>query len=164
MELLKPLIGWIHTLAAALSLLFGTIVILNKKGDAKHRKLGRWYFYVMLINNLTALMIVNAFGKWFFPHYLALLCLAVLIPGIIAVKRKHKHWLKVHLLTMVISYYLLIGGAINEAFLQLPALRPYILNNAPIVGFIHMTAMLLFILLILHYLKKYKEGLTTKDS
>ena len=119
--------------------------------------MGLWYFYAMLINNLTALVIVNAFGKWFFPYYLAIACLIVIIPGIIAIRRKHKHWLKVHIISMVISYYLLIGGAINEAFLHIPKLRPYIINNEPIVGITHMIAQLIFIGVLIYFLRKYRK-------
>jgi uncharacterized membrane protein len=104
MEIINGLISWTHTIAASLSLIFGIIVLFGIKGNAKHRKLGLWYFYAMLINNLTALVIMNAFGKWFFPHYLAIACLIVIIPGIIAIRRKHKHWLKVHIISMVTVY------------------------------------------------------------
>jgi hypothetical protein len=100
---------------------------------------------------------MNAFGKWFFPHYLAIACLIVIIPGIIAIRRKHKHWLKVHIISMVISYYLLIGGAINEAFLHIPKLRPYLINNEPIVGITHMIAQLIFIGVLIYFLRKYRK-------
>jgi uncharacterized membrane protein len=157
MEIINGLISWTHTIAASLSLIFGTIVLFGTKGNAKHRKLGLWYFYAMLINNLTALVIMNAFGKWFFPHYLAIACLIVIIPGIIAIRRKHKHWLKVHIISMVISYYLLIGGAINETFLHIPKLRPYIINNEPIVGITHVIAQLIFIGVLIYFLRKYRK-------
>ena len=105
MEILNQTISWTHTISATLSLVFGTIVVFGSKGDLRHKKLGLWYFYAMLINNLTALVIINAFGKWFFPHYLAIACLIVIIPGITAIKFKHKYWLKIHIISMVISYY-----------------------------------------------------------
>jgi uncharacterized membrane protein len=157
MEILNQTISWTHTISATLSLVFGTIVLFGNKGDLRHKKLGLWYFYAMLINNLTALVIINAFGKWFFPHYLAIACLIVIIPGIIAIKLKHKYWLKIHIISMVISYYLLIGGAINEAFLHIPKLRPFILNNDPIVGITHMVAQILFIGLLIYFLRKYRK-------
>ena len=78
----------------------------------------------MILNNITALFILNAFEKLFFPNYLAIACLIVIIPGIISIKLKHKYWLKVHIICMVLSFYLLIGGAINETFLHIPNLRP----------------------------------------
>jgi len=157
MEFLKEIISWTHTIAASLSLIFGTIVLFGRKGDVRHRKLGLWYFYAMVVNNLTALLIVNAFGKWFFPHYLAIACLVVIIPGIIAIRRKHKYWLKVHIISMIVSYYLLIGGAINEAFLHIPKLRPYIINNEPIVGITHMIAQIIFIVVLIYFLRKYRK-------
>lgn len=157
MEFLKEIISWSHAIAASLSLIFGTIVLFGRKGDVRHRKLGLWYFYAMVVNNLTALVIVNAFGKWFFPHYLAIACLVVIIPGIIAIRRKHKYWLKVHIISMIISYYLLIGGAINEAFLHIPKLRPYIINNEPIVGITHMIAQIIFIVVLIYFLRKYRK-------
>lgn len=157
MEIINGVISWTHGISASLSLIFGAIVLFGNKGDAKHRKIGEWYFYAMLVNNLTALVIMNAFGKWFFPHYLAIACLVTIIPGIIAAKRKHKHWLIVHISCMVISYYFLIGGAINETFLHIPSLRPYIINGEPIVGIVHSIAMTLFIFLLIYYLRKYKK-------
>ena len=158
MEMLKEIISWTHIISATLSLIFGAIVLFGKKGDLKHRKLGIYYFYVMLVNNLTALVILNTMGKWFFPHWLAVACLIVIIPGIIAVKRKWtKHWLKIHIICFVTSYYLLIGGAINEAFLHIKNLRPLIINNDPIVGITHMIAQLIFIGLLIYYLRKYRK-------
>lgn len=157
MEILKAFISWSHILAASLSLIFGTIVIFGKKGTTKHKKLGLYFFYVMLLNNLTALFILNAFGKWFFPHYLAIACLIFIIPGIFAVKLKHKYWLKVHIICLVVSYYLLIGGAINETFLHVPNLRPYIINNAPIVGIMHGITQLIFIGVLIYFLRKYRS-------
>ena len=150
------LISWIHTIAACLSLIFGAIVLLSTKGNIKHRKFGLYYFYTMLVNNISALVIMKAFGKWFFPHYLAITCLIVIIPGLISIKLKHKNWLKVHIVSMVVSYYLLVGGAINEVFLHIPKLRPYIISNEPIVGLSHMVAQIIFIGIVIYFLRKYK--------
>ena len=158
MELIKTILSWTHTISASLSLVFGIIVLLGVKGSLKHMKIGIWYFYAMLVNNITALFILNAFGKWFFPHYLAIACLIFVIPGIISIKLKHKYFLKVHIICMVLSFYLLIGGSINETFLHIPNLRPYIINNNPIVGIIHMFAMLFFIGVLVYYLSKYRKS------
>ncbi|MDI9338166.1 MAG: DUF2306 domain-containing protein [Alphaproteobacteria bacterium] len=144
MELIKTILSWTHTISASLSLVFGIIVLLGVKGNIRHKKIGLWYFYAMLFNNITALFILNAFGKWFFPHYLAIACLIVIIPGIISIKLKHKYWHKVHIICMVLSFYLLIGGAINETFLHIPNLRPYLVNNDPVVGITYMFAQLFF--------------------
>ncbi len=63
MDILKEIIGWTHTLTATSSLIFGAIVLFGKKGDIKHKKIGSYYFYSMLVNNLTALFILNATGR-----------------------------------------------------------------------------------------------------
>ncbi len=157
MELLKTIISVAHILAASLSLILGTIVIFGKKGTSKHRKLGLYFFYAMLVNNITALFILNAFGKWFFPHYLAVACLVVILPGILAVKLKHKYWLKVHIICLVLSYYLLIGGAINETFLHIPNLRPLLINNDPIVGMTHGITQLVFLGVLIYFLSRSKR-------
>ena len=157
MEYIKTIVSCIHIISASLSLVFGIIVMLGVKGSLKHKKIGVWYFYAMLVNNITALFILNAFGKWFFPHYLAIACLVVIIPGIISIKLKHKYWLKVHIISMVFSFYLLIGGAINETFLHVQSLRPYILNNDSVVGITHFFAQLFFIGLLAYYLWKYRN-------
>lgn len=156
MEILKTIISFLHTIAASLSLIFGLIVLFGVKGSLNHKKFGLWYFYAMLINNITALFIFNAFGRWFFPHYLAIACLVFIIPGIISVKVQHKYWLKIHIICMVLSFYLLVGGAINETFLQVSSLRPFLLNHDPIVGILHLIAQLFFAGIIVYYLIKYR--------
>lgn len=155
--MLDQLLSLTHITAASLSLILGAFALINTKGTHKHIKKGLWYFYAMLINNISSLFILKAFGNWFFPHYLAITCLVVLIPGVIAIKLRHKHWLKVHIISMVLSYYLLIGGAINELFLHVSQWRPLIINNDPAVGYTHMFVQLFFIGLIIYFLKKYKN-------
>jgi len=158
MELLKSLNSILHVISASLSLIIGAIVLFGNKGDARHRKLGVWFFWLMIINNVTALFIMKAFGKWFFPHYLALAGLVFIIPGYIVTKfQTWKPWLRVHIICLVISYYLLIGGAINEFFLHVPPLRPYIINNHPIIGIVQSIAMFIFIGLLFYFLRKYRK-------
>ncbi len=117
----------------------------------------------MLLNNLTALFIYNTSGEWFFPHTLAVVTLVVLIPGIVAVRffKGYKYWLPVHMVSFVVSYYMLIGGAINEAFLRIPFLMPY--NNPDSwFGLSHFGAQFVFIGLIVYFLNKYKRGVQHK--
>jgi uncharacterized membrane protein len=54
MQILKNIIGMIHTLAASVSIIAGAYVLLKIKGDIKHKKWGKCYFYAMLLNNLSA--------------------------------------------------------------------------------------------------------------
>jgi hypothetical protein len=57
---------------------------------------------------------------------------------------------------MVMSYYLLIGGATNEAFLRVASLRPLMISESPIVGITHFIALLFFVGLLTLYIKKYR--------
>jgi len=156
MEILSNLNSIAHTLTAAASMIIGGILLYGNKGDKRHVNLGNYYFWAMMFTNISSLFIMKAFGKWFFPHYLALVTLFFLIPGYLFGKYKWgKHWLKFHISGFVLSYYLLIGGAINEAFLHVPSLRHYIINNDPVVGISHGIAQLIFIGILIYFLRKY---------
>lgn len=156
MEIIKAFISISHTVTASLSLILGAVVLFGKKGTPRHQKLGIYYFWLMIFTNVSALFIYNL-GKFFFPHWLAIVTLAVLLPGLIITRFKtYKHWLKVHIIFMVISYYMLIGGAINELFLHTPSLRPYIINNHPIIGICQMIAQIIFIILLIYFLRKFR--------
>jgi len=147
-----------HIISASLSLILGFIIIFGIKGSAQHRSLGNIYFWAMVVNNITALFIMKAFGKWFFPHYLGIAALISVTIGWVAGKFKTSNrWLKVHIIFMTISFYLLVGGAINELFLHVPALRPLIINNDPILGMTHSVAMFAFIGLLFYFLRKHRK-------
>lgn len=157
MDIIKILISWSHTTSAFLSLFLGVFVLFATKGNEKHRKIGIYYFYLMLINNFTALFIYNSFGKWFFPHSLAVATLIILIPGyLITLKKEYKHWLKIHITSFVISYYLLIGGAINEVFLRYKPLMMYKVGS-PQNGMTQFAAMVLFTIILIYFLFKYRR-------
>jgi len=147
-----------HIISASLSLILGFIIVIGTKGSKRHKSLGNIYFWAMVVNNITALFIMKAFGKWFFPHYLGIAALISVTIGWAAGKFKSsKRWLSVHIIFMTISFYLLVGGAINELFLHLPSLRPLIINNDPILGMTHSMAMFAFIALLIYFLRKYRK-------
>lgn len=45
----------IHIIGGSLSLLLGTFILLTKKGNVIHKKIGKVYFYSMLINSIFAI-------------------------------------------------------------------------------------------------------------
>ena len=55
-----------------------------------------------------------------------------------------------HLTCMVASYYMLIGGGVNEVFVRVDALRRIVPDalNSPLVGLTHFAVMVLFTILI----------------
>ena len=158
MEILNTIISVIHTLSASLSIIFGVMVLVGVKGGLRHKKLGLWYFYAMLINNLSALLIYNASGKWFFPHWLAVITLGLLIPGYLMSKYKPgKYWKGIHIICMTLSYYMLIGGAVNEAFIHIKTLTPLMRSNSPVFGMTHFAAQIFFIVLLIYFMVKYRN-------
>jgi uncharacterized membrane protein len=46
---------WVHILAGSISLFVGTLVLMLKKGDARHRTLGSVFYYGMTINGVASL-------------------------------------------------------------------------------------------------------------
>lgn len=88
MELIPTLISWTHTLTASASMLLGGYILLARKGTPKHLKIGKLYLICMLITNVSSLLIYNAFGKWFFPHTLAVVTLVVIAIGYYFSKKK----------------------------------------------------------------------------
>ena len=159
MELVNSLISFVHILSASLSLFFGGWVLFKTKGTPKHKKIGFYYFIAMLFNNITALMIYNAFNEWFFPHWLAVATLSLLIPGYFVSKIKNSLFaMKVHIVAMITSYYFLIGGAVNEAFLHIPYLSQFMLLDQPSpLEISHIMVLVFFFLILLKYLIKYRR-------
>ncbi|MFV4649191.1 DUF2306 domain-containing protein, partial [Mycobacterium tuberculosis] len=120
---LVPL-GWIHSLACLVALALGAYVFATRKGTRRHKELGRIYLIAMIVLNLTALGVYRL-GVFFFPHVLALITLGLIAVGWLTA-RSHRPpvvWKYVHLSCMILSYYMLIGGGVNEVYLRIDALR-----------------------------------------
>ena len=151
MNLDLSLLGWVHVLASLAAMAIGGVVLVRPKGTAVHRARGGIYVAAMGVTSLTALGIYRL-GAFFFPHWLAVTALTVTAAGVAAAHFKvpRAGWMHVHLTCMVASFYLLIGGAVNEAFLRVNFLRRIApdLNSSFAVGVTHLSVMLLFAVLI----------------
>src|ERR1700704_5411272 len=119
MNLDLSLLGWAHTLACLCALATGAIVLTGPKGSSQHRSFGRLYLISMLVTNLTALGIYRR-GVFYFPHWFGVAALIAITIGFVCVRvrRPRAYWLNAHLTCMVASYYMLIGGGVNEVFLR----------------------------------------------
>ena len=175
-------IGWLHTIACLVALAAGAWNLVMPKGTAMHRLVGRTYFYTMLVVNLSVFAIyrfdiahfrpfvagANTFGLF---HREAVATLLVLLLGVYAAPRQqHAVWAYVHPLSMLTTYYMLIGGLINEAFVRITALRAVVRAQAHgpndffathAVGMAQGSAMLLFVVLFLYFIVKvalYRRG------
>lgn len=147
-------IGWIHTLASLIALLIGARILLRMKGDATHRRDGLVYLWAMVATNVTALLIYNQ-GTFRVFHAMAIGTLLLVLFGYQSAKflRRAKPWLYAHISSMVVSYYMLIGGTINETFLHVNSLRQLAPDlRGPMLGISHSAAMLVFAAILVYLL------------
>jgi uncharacterized membrane protein len=146
-------IGWVHTIASLIALAAGAIVLVRPKGTSAHKLRGRIYVLAMIATCLTSFAIYRL-NKFWFPHWFAVASLVVVTIGFaFAHFRRPRMWMHLHLTCMIASYYMLIGGGVNEVFLRIDALRQIAPNvfNSPIVDRTHFAVMILFALLIAYF-------------
>ncbi len=147
---LLPL-GWVHFLASLAAIVVGAAVLVRPKGTAVHKVRGRIYAVAIVVTSLTALGIYRV-GGFFFAHWFGVAALIVTAVGVTAAHFRIPRfgWLHLHLTCMVASFYILIGGGVNEIFLRVNLFRRLVPNllNSPLVGTIHFLVMLLFAALI----------------
>ncbi|MEV4781098.1 DUF2141 domain-containing protein [Burkholderia sp. LMU1-1-1.1] len=141
-------IGWLHTLACVYALYIGGLVLWRAKGGTTHRRDGRRYLCAMLVVNVTALGIYQI-GHFNVFHVLALCTLASLAIAFASARwrKPGRHWLRIHLSAIVFSYYQLIGGLINEAFVRVPALQ----GERALVGLAQGAAMIMFLMILSYF-------------
>ena len=158
------LIGWFHTLFCFVAMFAGARNLIAEKGTPAHRYAGQWYVASMVLLNVSALFIyrvspsVNSIAgarldRFGYFHWLAVFTLAVIAFGYFASRRQSRGvFAYAHPAAMVVSYYLLIGGAVNEVFAHITSLKPYgyvrlahshTLVPGPAVQITHMTVLLL---------------------
>ncbi len=128
------IIGWIHTLAATAAIPIGAVLIFGPKGGAWHRFAGRWYVYTMIAMNAVSFGLFrfdivrfvpfeagpNRFGLF---HWESVFTLFFLLLGwYAALHQRRAIWAYVHPVSMLITYYMLIGGLVNELFSRVPFL------------------------------------------
>lgn len=147
---LVPL-GWIHSLACLVALAAGAFVFVTRKGTRRHRQVGLAFVISQIVLNVTALGIYQL-GQFFFPHVLAIATLVLIAIGWGAGRliRHHGGWRFVHLSSMILSYYMLIGGGVNEVFLRIDAMRELVSREGgQIIGMTHSVTLLVFLVLLL---------------
>jgi uncharacterized membrane protein len=163
--------GWVHSTACIAALLLGTWNLLMPKGTATHRFVGRCYFFAMVVVNLSVFAIFhfdivrfqpfvggpNNFGIF---HWEAVVTLFFLLLGVYAAPRQSRRlWAYVHPLSMLFTYYMLIGGLINELFVRVAPLRALALaqshgrgvGGSPVVGLSQFAAMLIFVAALIYF-------------
>ena len=101
---------------------FGLLVLMDHKGTRAHRMIGAAYVAAMIATNLTALGVYRLTGQFGPFHALALLSLATLARGVVAVLRRRPGWLATHYYCMAWSYVGLLAATAAEFVARSPLL------------------------------------------
>jgi hypothetical protein len=129
-----------------------------------HKLNGMIYVMAILVTSITALGIYRR-GMFFFAHWFAAAALVATAAGVSAahLKGPRAGWMHLHLTCMLMSFYILVGGGVNEAFLRVNFLRRLIPSlNAAVVGMAHLIAYFNCITLI--RLRARRDGVSAMQS
>ena len=148
---MSPL-GWLHSLACVIALASGLFNIVTPKGTALHRRVGAAFTITLVVVCVSSLGIYKQHRFWF-PHWDALATLVLLAVAWSAARYKwpRRGWIYLHLTTMLLSYYMLIGGGVNELFLRVAVLHRMIGSNffaTRVIGETQGLILLAFVVLI----------------
>jgi len=136
-------LGWFHTAACLVALVIGAVQVGSTKGTAAHRWRGNVYFWSMVIANGTTLFLYTVdvvirpgqkplIGPYFGVfHWLAMFTLLLVVLGRVSANRQKAFFAYGHPVFMILSYWLLVGGGINEAFARLGWLHDLALAISP---------------------------------
>lgn len=113
-------LGAAHFAAAVAALAFGSVVLIERKGTQSHRIVGAAYVAALVITNVTALGVYRLTGALGPFHALALISLAILARGVIAVLRRRPGWLLTHYYSMAWSWIGLFAAACAEVVARVP--------------------------------------------
>ena len=119
-------LGQLHFVSALLALGAGALVLLDRKGTTRHRRLGWTYAIAMLVLNVTALLIYRLTASFGPFHVAALASLATLIAGIVPMRRRNStNRLERHYFFMAYSYLGLVAAAVAETATRVPAIASF---------------------------------------
>jgi uncharacterized membrane protein len=129
-------LGWFHTVVCVVALVLGAMNLVAVKGTPPHKRRGTAYV-VAMVASMVPVMVIYRFdipfgrgrtsgsGAFGLFHWLAVAALFFTLLGYYAASRQSRgFWAYTHPIAMTLSYYLLVGGLINELFARLDILRP----------------------------------------
>lgn len=127
------MLGTTHIALAIASLALGAVVLVQKKGGKKHRKLGYLYSVALLSVNLSALLVYEDSGRPGPFHVLSLISLATLNAGFVpAFLRKPRNaWVSLHAYFMSWSYVGLVAAGVAQMVTKLSHLPGAIAVGLP---------------------------------
>ena len=138
-------IGWVHTLAYVVAMIMGAMQLVARKRTAAHTLRGESYFATMIVANITAMVMfrvpdvflrigqppvfLKGFGAF---HWLAVVTLLfVLLGRVSASRQRHAFFAYAHPICMIFSYWILVGGALQELFVRVDLARQAALAISP---------------------------------
>jgi len=147
-------IGWLHSAFSIVALVAGAAVLVRPKGTPVHRLRGQIYALALIATCLTSFAIYRV-GKFWLPHWFGAAGLIAVGAGVAFAHYKlpRRGWMHLHLTCMIASYYIVIGGAVNEVFLRVHVLRRMATQfaNPPLLSVTHLVVMTVFVLLIAYF-------------
>jgi len=153
-------IGWFHAVLGVYALVAGARVLVAMKGDSHHRKLGRRYALATVLVSLSGLGIYRQ-GTMSAFHLMALATLVGIALAVVAARRQgsSRMWLRTHLTAILFSYYMLLGGTVNQAFARIPLLTSLSRNAMGIaLGMTHSVLIALFLMVVAYFWGKTSHG------
>lgn len=153
MNLSMSVVGVFHTLACIIALGLGVYLIVARKGTPRHRRFGDGYVAAILFASVTSLTIYTRHA-FTMAHWFAVMAIVTAGGGFVLGRWHGKGgaWKYGHIACMLLSYYVLIGGGVNEVFLRTKSLRPIFFQKPQVVGETHGLVMLTFLVLILGFM------------
>lgn len=163
------IIGSVHTLAATVAIAIGAYLLFGRKGTPLHRYAGRWYAYTMVVANVLSFGVYHFDIVGFVPfnagpgrfglfHWDSVFTLFFLLLGWYAAQHQRRAiWAYLHPVSMLITFYMLIGGLVNELFVRVPFIRAIATaqlhgagnpTRAPIAGEVQGAVLLAFFALL----------------
>ncbi|WP_298425869.1 DUF2306 domain-containing protein [uncultured Kordia sp.] len=113
--------GWIHTIAALIALLTGSIILAKTKGTLLHKRVGRFYGIAMMIVCVTSFMMYRLHGKIGILHFFAFVSTVTLCLGMLPLYFKgFKSPIMNHLAMMYWSVIGLYSAFVAEVLTRLP--------------------------------------------
>ena len=169
-------LGWVHVVPTIIALVTGAWNLCLPKGTALHRRVGLTYVWSMLVASVSALAIYRFDIAYFAPfqagphvfgffHWLTVAALVLVLAGWYAARHQNRAaiWSYLHPTAMLLSYYDLIGGGINEVFSRIDVLRALAVTAArhgtpafrsPLIGEVQTAAMAATLVLIIYFVAK----------
>jgi uncharacterized membrane protein len=131
------IIGWIHAVACIAALGFGAMNLVASKGTSRHALRGAGYAASMVVAMALSLFMYRFDfplargsqpepGIFGLAHWFTVFAVSFTLLGWYAASHQSRAFgAYAHPVAMTLSYYLLIGGLINELFVRVNILRPY---------------------------------------